>query len=261
MEHLFADTIVDDLTTVPEQFRSLYTEDPVDKKFKINPSFASVAGAIDGLNGALRNERKATSALRGQKDIGVILKETFGLATVEEVKAKLEELNLVVAEKSKVDPAKLRAEIAKTFEGKEEGHRVQMAKMQGTLDKHLIDSASATALAENKGNLKLLLPIIKQSAVVVADGDDFVVRIRDAAGDYRGNGAGGFMTVQDLVKELKASSDYGVAFQSEAPSGGGKLAGRTTQPPTQHKFTTGPGVAATPAELIANGLQARRNRR
>lgn len=265
MEYEFGkNETVDTLDTVPEQFRGIYAEDPTDKKFKINPAFKGIATAIDGLNGALRNERKSTTTLKGQKDVAAVLKETLGLETVEEVKAKLDELNSIVAEKSKVDPAKIKADIEKAFSTKEEGYKGQLAKMQSTLDRYLIDSAGTTALAEMKGNIKLLMPIIKSQAVVVADGDEYVVRIKDPAGDYRGNGAGGFMTVADLVKELKASSDYGVAFQSDAPSGGGKQTGRTQPNPQQQRQTpagSGSDGEKTPMELISAGLAARRRGR
>jgi hypothetical protein len=261
MEYEFGkNETVDTLDTVPEQFRGIYAEDPADKKFKINPVLKGIATAIDGLNGALRNERKSTTALKGQKDVAAVVKEVFGLDTVEEVKAKMEELNLQVAEKSKVDPAKIRAEIERTFNAERDTLKASNAKMQLTLDRYLIDSAGTTALAEMKGNIKLLMPIVKAQAVVVADGEDYVVRIKDPAGDYRGNGAGGFMTVADLVKELKASADYGVAFQSEAPSGGGRQSSRTQPASQQRQTATGSNTdnTKTPAEMIAAGLAARR---
>lgn len=251
---------VDSLDMVPEQFRGVYSEG-ADKKFTINPTFKGIATAIDGLNGALRNERKTTTTLKGQKDVTSVLKETFGLETVEEVKAKLDELNGIVAEKSKVDPAKIKADIEKAFATKEEGYKADKAKMQATLDKYLVNSAGLAALAGAKGNAKLLMPIIQSQAVVVPDGDEYVVRIKDPAGDYRGNGAGGFMTVEDLVKELKASSDYGVAFESDAPSGGGKPNGNQQRPNQQRQQAAKDDGDKTPAQMIAAGLAARRNGR
>lgn len=252
---------VDSLDTVPEQFRGVYSEGQ-DKKFTLNPTFKGIATAIDGLNGALRNERKSTTALKGQKDVAAVIKETFGLDTVEEVKAKIDELTGQVAEKSKVDPAKIKADIEKAFSTKEDGYKADKAKMQATLDKYLVDSAGLSALAGAKGNAKLLMPIIKSQAVVVPEGDEYVVRIKDPAGDYRGNGAGGFMTVEDLVKELKASSDYGVAFESDALSGGGKPTGQQQQQrQTQQRQAAKDDGDKTPAQMIAAGLQARRNGR
>ena len=248
---------VDTLDAVPEQFRGLYAEDQADKKFKIGQSFKSITSAIDGLNGALRNERRTTAALRGQKDVASLVKDAFGMDTIDDVKAKMDELSAQVTEKSKVDPAKIRAEIEKTFTTKEDGYKAQATKMQATLDRYLIDSAGTVALAEMKGNIRLLMPIIKSQAAVVVDGDEYVVRIKDGAGDYRGNGAGGFMSVAELVKEMRSSADYGVAFQSDAPSGGGKQSGRTQSSP-QPRTGSGTEGDRTAMEMISAGLAARR---
>lgn len=249
---------VDSLDKVPEQFRGVYVQDG--DKFKINDSLKGVTDAITGLNGALRNERKTSSTLKGQKDISAVLQETFQLGSVDEVKAKIDELTQQVAEKSKVDPAKIKADIEKAFTVKEEGYKTQLGKMQGTLEKYLIDSAATGALSAAKGNVKLLLPIIRQAVAVVPDGDDYVVRVKDPAGDYRGNGAGGFMTIEDLVKELKSSSDYGVAFESEAPSGGGnnnrqQQPSRQTRQQEQQRQTQ---EVSSPTDRIAAGLAKRR---
>jgi hypothetical protein len=250
---------VETLDVVPEQFRGLYAAGE-GGKFVLNPASAGIATAIDGLNGALRNERKSNAALRSQKDVSASLKEHLGFDTIEDAKAKLEELTAAVASKANVDPAKLKADIEKGFIAKEDGYKADKAKMQATLDKYLVESAGLSALAELKGNSKLLMPIIKAQAVVVADGDEYVVRVKDAAGDYRGNTSGGFMTVADLVKELKASADYGVAFASEAPSGGGKPSGQLTRPSreTQQRQSAAGDVPKTPNQLISDGLAARR---
>jgi len=254
-----ANSTVDSLDKVPEQFRPLYLQGQ-DGKFAINPTMKGIVEAITGLNGALKNERKSTATLKGQKDVAAVVKEVLGFDTIEDAKAKIDELTGIIAEKSKVDPAKIKADIEKTFNTERDALKGENAKMQGTLERYLIDAAATGALAEAKGNVKLLLPIIKQQAAVVKDGEEYVVRIKDAAGDYRGNGAGGFMTVADLVKELKSSSDYGVAFASDAPSGSGKPAGQQTQQQrqTSQQRQTDASGEKTPAQMIADGLAKRR---
>lgn len=251
---------VDSIDKVPEQFRGVYVEDPADKKFKINPTLKGVADAITGLNTALRAERNTTKTLKGQKDVSAALQEALQLDSVDAVKARIEELTAQVAEKSKVDPAKIKADIEKAFTTKEDGYKATISKMQGTLEKYLIDSAATSALSAVKGNVKLLLPIIRNAVAVVPDGDDYVVRVKDPAGDYRGNGAGGFMTIEDYVKELKASSDYKVAFESDAPSGGGNN-NRQQQPSrqTQQRETQRQTQeSSNPTDRIAAGLAKRR---
>lgn len=256
-----ANGTLDSLDTVPDQFKPVYSQGQ-DGKFTISQTMKGIVDAITGLNGALKNERKTTSTLKGQKDVASVIKETFGVDTIEEVKTKIDELTQQVAEKSKVDPAKIKADIEKAFGVKEEGYKTDKAKMQATLDRYLVDSAGLAALAEAKGNAKLLMPIIKSQAVVVPDGDEYVVRIKDASGDYRGNGAGGFMSVADLVKELKASADYGVAFASDAPAGGGKPTGQQRSPAQQQQRSQAAADGdKSAAQRIADGLAKRRNGR
>ena len=248
----------DTIDLVPEQFRPIYAEDPADKKFKISSTMKSIAEAITGLNGALKNERKISTALKGQKDVAAVIKETLGFDTIDEAKARLDELNGIIAEKSKVDPAKIKADIEKTFDTERQNLKGANAKMQGTLEKYLVNADATAALANAKGNVKLLLPIIQGQTVVVADGDEYVVRIKDPTGDYRGNGAGGFMTVADLVKEMKSSTDYGVAFESDAAKGGGKPLGQQRTQQTQQRTQQQDRADRTPAQMIADGLKARR---
>jgi polyhydroxyalkanoate synthesis regulator phasin len=248
---------VDKIDLVPEQFRPVYVES--DGKFTIDPRMKGVADAISGLNSALRNERKTTTTLKGQKDVSAAIKEALGLESLDEAKARMDELTQQVAEKSKVDPAKIKADIEKAFNTERETLKGENAKMKGSLERYLVDAAAATALNDNKGNAKLLLPIIKQAVAVVQDGDEFVVRVKDAAGDYRGNGQGGFMTVADYVKELKASPDYGVAFQSDAPAGGGRRpeGGQQTSRTTADRAARTGSEERTPAQKISDGLRKR----
>lgn len=256
-----ANETIDTLDNVPEQFRPVY-EPAADGKFSISATMRGIVDAITGLNGALKNERKTSAALKSQKDITSVLRAAVGVDTVEEVKTRIDELSQQVAEKSKVDPAKIKADIEKAFNSEREGLKNENAQMQSTLERYLIDSAAVTALAEAKGNVKLLLPIIKQLAAVVKDGDEYVVRVKDSAGDYRGDGKGGFMTVADLVKELKSSSDYGVAFQSDAPSGGGKPNAQSTSfgPRASSPSPTRNREERSPQQLISDGLARRRSR-
>jgi hypothetical protein len=247
---------VTDLNSVPENFRSAYEEK--DGKVTIKSDLVGLTSAITGLNGALRNERKLTAGLRSQKDISAVVREVFGVDSVEEVRAKLDGLETTVAERAKVDPAKIRAEIERTFVSEREALKADNVKMQGALERYLVDSAAATALSSAGGNTKLMMPIIKQMVGVVKDGEDWVVRVRDSAGDYRGDGMGGFMTVEALVKELKSNVDYAAAFKSEVSSGTGRAAaaGRGVgSAAAQQRVADQP---TSPVSKIAQGLRVRR---
>lgn len=253
---------VDSLDGVPEQFRSVYEEK--DGKFAIAEGHKGVVEAVSGLSKALNAERRVTGDLKKTKDVGAAISEALGglgIKTLDEAKTKITELTEQVAQNSKVDPAKIKAEIEATFVAEREGFETKITKMQGTLERYLVDSEANAQLNAAKGNAKLLLPVIKAVTKVVADGDDYVVRVLDADGQYRGDGKGGFMTVADLITELKSSADYKVAFASDAPSGGG-LKDRTQQPSRQVQRSQERGnEARTPQDLISAGLKSRRGGR
>ncbi len=252
---------VDSLDGVPEQFRAVFEEK--DGKYTVGEPYKGIADAVSGLSKALNAERKQHGDVKKLKDVGTAVKDALGdlgITTLEEAKAKFTELSATLAEKGKVDPAKIRQEIEQTFAAEKTGLVTKNEKMASTLSRYLVDSEANAQLNAAKGNAKLLLPVIKASTKVVEDGEDYVVRVLDAAGDYRGDGKGGFMTVADLVAELKNSADYKVAFASDAPLGGGEKnrqgqPSRTTQQREQQREAN---ANKSPQDLISAGLKSRR---
>lgn len=251
----------DTLAKAPEGYRGAYAKGD-DGKYRISDTHRPFVDAIVGLGGALKNERNASKTLKGQKDASAVIKEQLGFETIEEAKARLEELTTQVATASKVDPAKIKADIEKTFNAQAAEKDKQIEAMQGTLNKYMVESAAVSALAAAKGNSKLLMPIIREQVELVADGDEYVVRVKDGAGDYRGNGKGGFMSVEELVAEMRGSKDYSAAFESDA--GGGTQTNTGNRPGQQQRQqmqrqSNRDDMSAT--DRIQAGLQARRNRR
>jgi polyhydroxyalkanoate synthesis regulator phasin len=246
------------LGTAPEGYRGAYAKGD-DGKYRIADGFKPFVDAISGLGTALKNERGVTKNLRGQKDISAVLKEGLGFETVEEAKARLDELTQQVTTASKVDPAKIKADIEKTFDGERQKLQGENKAMLSTLQRYMIQSAAVSALAAAKGNEKLLLPVIRDQVELVKDGDDYVVRVKDGAGDYRGNGKGGFMTVEDLVDELRKSQDYGVAFESETRHGTQRQEQRPGPQARQGMQRQG-NEPVNANDRIARGLAARRGR-
>ena len=250
MEFNFNDNkIVDSLDKVPDQFRSVYVQSTEDNtKFVIDTKYLGVTGAIDGINKALKNERKLSNELKSKKDVSVQLKELFDLESLDEVKTKFSEMETTILEKSKVDPAKIKADIEKGYLTKEKALNDKNAAMFESLRQHMIIGEANAALNELKGSVPLLMPIIKEAATVVEDNGSYVVRVKDDSGSYRGNQSGGFMTISDYVKELKNTDAYKPAFAASSPNGTG------TKPSNQ------PGVNPTPSDtsplsLIERGLR------
>jgi hypothetical protein len=246
MEFDFAqNTTVDSLDTVPENFRGAYV-DAGDGKFKVDDRVTGLVGAITGLSGALKKERDTTKTLKGVVPAETVLTQLFGedVKDVDAAKAVIDDYVAKIATKSNVDPAKIKADIEKGFATERQGYIDKNSKMQGTLEKYLVSNEAATELAAAKGNPVLLGPHIKAVTKVVEENGEYVVRVVDAEGSYRGDGQGGFMGVKGLVAEMKASKDFAAAFESEQKGGG-------NQERKQH-IGAGPGAVNQARQAAAN---------
>ncbi len=87
----------------------------------------------------------------------------------------------------------------------------------------LIDSVAATAIADAKGLVKVLMPHVKAHSRVAkdADGKSFV-QVVDANGIERvTDGKGTKMTIPDLVSQMRQDPDFARNFEGSGSSGGG----------------------------------------
>lgn len=257
MEFTFSEKpTVDTLDDVPEAFRMVYVKGD-DGKFSINPEMAGLTSALDGLNGALKRERGVSQTLRAQKDPAAQLKE-IGFDSFEAAKARIDELQTAVAAKAQVDPAKIRAEIEHTFVERENTLNGQLKAMETTLTEHLIGNVAKSAISEHKGNALFLMPHIERAAKVVKDdaSGQYVVRVVDADGQFRGDGKGGFMGVGDLVGEMKANKSFGGAFESDQQGGTGGSGRPGTSPSrgAQQAAANREGNDRSSTDKIAGGL-------
>lgn len=217
-DFVFTDT-VDDINTVPENWRGAYAD--VNGTLTLQDAFKPFATSISGLSTALGKERKKSGELAGRPDAATLIKNIFGEDLDEEgAKTKLQSFVTQLAEKGKVDPAKLRQEIEQTFVNERNQLNDRNTKMETTLQRYLVNNDALQALGELKGNSTLLLPHIVGQAKVVLDGEDYVVRVLDADGQYRGDGQGGFMGVKALVAEMKTKPEFAAAFESDKQNGG-----------------------------------------
>ncbi len=248
---------VDSIDKVPEQFRGLYNEG--DGGYVLNDGFKGTAGAIDGLNKSLKAARRdADDAKKNRPDVSGFsaIGQLLGLegddaANAETLKAAVERV-ISESKDGKVNWDKMKKDLERGFTTQLQGKDGELQNMSKTLQKYLVTTAAVQAIAEHKGASELLLPHIQGQTKVIKEGEDYVVRVVDAAGDPRGNSSGGFMTVEDLVKEMKASTTFGRAFDSDTPSGSGMKPGATQQKPGQQKREL------SPTEKISAGLAKRR---
>lgn len=250
----------DTLAKAPEGFRAAYAKGD-DGKYRISDTHKPFVDAISGLGTALKAERNVSKDLKGKKDVAAVIKESLGFDTIEDAKAKLDELTQAVATSSKVDPAKIKADIEKVFNAQLADKDKELGTMKGTLQRYMIEAGAVSALAAAKGNAKLLMPLIREQVELVADGDEYVVRVKDGAGDYRGNGKGGFMSVDELVAEMKASKDYAGAFESDNGGGTQQQQGRKPGDRQRQQLNNQQNREnMNSSDRIAAGLAARRNR-
>lgn len=262
MEFEFAkNTEVEDVSKVPEPFRGLYVQGE-GGKYKLTETYAGVATAIDGLNKSLKAARRdADDAKKNRPDLSGFnaVGQLVGLegdeaVNPESLKVAIEKV-ITESKDGKVNWDKMKRDLETGFNSKIQAKDGELQVMSKSLQKYLVTTAAVQAIAGHKGVPDLLLPHIAAKTKVVKEGDDYVVRVVDESGDPRGNASGGFMTVEDLVKEMKASPVFGRAFESEAASGTGTRPGVGThagrqQPPT-----------LTANERIKKGLEARQRNR
>lgn len=234
---------VDDINAVPESFRGLYAKADGADGYSWHPEFAA---HMTGLTGALDKERKTGRTLNATLTAWKALGET-----PEAVTARLDELKTQLEAKGQVNLDKIKADLQAGHKAELDKRDGALSKMERSLHKYLVESAAATAIAEEKGSATLLMPVIRDRVKVVQDGDNYVVRVVDADGDAVGDGKGGFLTVSGLVKQLKADKEFGRAFEASGASGGGTPPGRKPAVPGRES------AAMTPTDRIKAGLAAR----
>lgn len=247
---------IDSIDKVPEPFRGFYTQG--DDGYVLADSFKGSALSIDGLNRSLKAARReADEAKRNRPDmsgfsaVGQLLGlEDADSRNPETLKSAIEKV-IGESKDGKVNWDKMKKDLDKGFQTQLTAKDGELQTMSKTLQKYLVTTAAVQAIAAQKGTPELLLPHISAQTKVIKEGDEYVVRVVDSAGDPRGNAAGGFMSVEDLVKELKASPTFGRAFESEAPSGNGSKPNSTPRTPAQKQGEL------TPNELLVRGLKNR----
>jgi hypothetical protein len=258
---------VADLNTVPEVYRGVYVESEGADGSKVYKVSDSVRGIVEAYSGTARALSKARTDLKAANDESAGRRVTkkavmdfakeLGVEDVSEdeplssLKGHIEELVKKVkgGKDIQINLDKIKADHDKRVAEVSAQSQEQVVKMQGALERYLVDQAATAALAEMKGSIQLLLPHVKAHTKVVQDGEEYVVRVVDAQGDFRSNGKGGFMTVKDLVAEMKTLDTFGRAFDSETAGGTG------SPPGVMHQRR--PGNEAEPkssTDKIAAGL-------
>jgi len=241
---------VESLDKVPEKFRSVYeqiAEGDDAGKYAISASAKALAEAYDGTSSALdkarADKKKASdeSASRRvtQKRVEEFIREQLGVEDIDEedpintlqdqVRNLME--NAKNGKELKINLDKMKADFQKKQDEAVSAKDQEISKLRGDLFQTKVSDVGARSISAEKGSPELLLPIVEKQCKVIEDDGKYVVRVIDEQGDFRSDGKGGWMTVSDLVKEMKSDSRYAQAFESEAPSGSGSRPGSGGLPP------------------------------
>ena len=225
---------VDTLDDVPENLRSLYSE--ADGKFRL-----AVDGLEDtaGLKSALQKEREAARTAEKQAKAWMALGKT-----PEEIAALVDAQRKAEADRALKGGEfdKVKNQIVEQSEREKTDLRNIIKSKDAAIERYLIDAQATAAISEMKGIPVLLLPHVKAAVKVVEDNGDFVTRVVDAQGNPRVNSKGEFLSIRDLVDEMRQNEVFGRAFEPTGAtgSGAGGSGGGSTKTMTESAFNALP---------------------
>lgn len=241
--------IVDNINNVPAEYRGLYVEGD-DGNFVIADSAKGLVSAYIGMNKSSTKDAKKIKDLNSENAERRVSNNAYR-TLAEEMGIDVEDDDVLNAFKAtinqlrdgakdgaqlKVDLDKVNADWKRRYDEGIAGKDQEILGKDRSISMYLIDQKATSALAENKGSVDLLMPHIQKQCQVVVDGENidgsrnYVTRVVDTEGNHRTDGKGGFMTVENLVTEMKTQDSFARAFESETPSGGGKQPGSGGNP-------------------------------
>lgn len=246
---------ITNLDGVDENLRPFYTANEAEDGFVIKPELIEVSKAWDGINkanGSIRKENK--SLLGGKVDLsGLSEYGTNPVEILESFKGRTKELSDALDKKEgHVNPEKIRIEMKKahTVELDVANKRADSYKTQ-LYDTH-VTNVAMTAINEYKGNEELLMGFVTKQVVMKDIDGKLEAHVIDSDGDRRMGGAGSYMTVAELVKNMKGEKKFASLFAAEVKPGSGPPSNRAPQ-----GGPSLPGDKMTPGDRIQKALDKR----
>ena len=209
---------VKSLDEVEEKHRDLYKQSG--EGFVLDAD-GEAADEVAGLKTALAKEKQDALELK-QKLEGLSKNE---LAELKRLKKQAEEAERAQLEKDGNWEA-VKTQMLKKHQEEMDALTSKMGGVQTQLERVLVDQAAMEAIVAQKGNPKLLLPIVKGALKLVEENGVQVVRVVNAQGQpIVANAKGDPMSIAGFVETLKAEPDYQAAFAASGQSGGGSQGG------------------------------------
>ena len=261
---------VETIEVVPEKYRGLYaeiTEGDNVGQFALTDSAKGLVTDYSGLArsaAGLRQEKKTASdesatrrhEIKGITDsltgLGVEIGDEGMIPAIEAFVASLQD-QVKGGAKHQVDLDKIKAQFAQQLVDAKADNEKSQSGMLSTLTRHMVIGDAKAAIAEAKGSIPLLLPLVTGQSVVVPndDGTDYVVRIKDPDGTFRLDAAGNPLTIKGLVGDMKTKEEFQRAFESEIKPGTGSPPGAMNRSTQQRAGAT----ELTSVEKIRAGLK------
>jgi hypothetical protein len=119
----------------------------------------------------------------------------------------------------------LKNELATANKQEKEAIQQKLTRAQAQLKKTLVTNAAVTAIQEEGGNVKLLLPHVEAS-IRMRETENvdspYLVEVINENGDPAvGDGAGNPMSIKQLIQKFKSSDDFASAFKASGTQGSG----------------------------------------
>jgi len=214
-------TVVENLETVPEALRGYYREDNGRHILNASPvgSFeladtAALKKALNAERTAKENLAKSAKAYEKYKDVD--------LDAAIEAQQKLAEFDAGNIDMEAEVQRKLKAQADQLITQHEEvtaGLNSKNEKLMGKLRTLLIDNQAITAITEAKGNVKNLLPHVRDRVRVVETEDDYEIQVLTETGEPAVDGEAKPITIDALIKGFV--KEFSFAFKGAESSGGG----------------------------------------
>ncbi len=243
------------LDDVDENLRPFYTANEAEDGFVIKPDLVEVSKAWDGINNANVAIRKENKGLSGKK-IDLSGLSDYGATPAEILEAftgqKKELSDALDKKEGHVNPEKIRVEMKKahTVDLDVANKRADSYKTQ--LYDTLVTNVAMAAINEHKGNAKLLIGFVTNQVKMKDIDGKLEPHVIDEDGDRKMGGAGSYMTVAELVKNMKGDKTFAALFDSEVNTGSGPPSNRTPQGGPAPK-----GDKMTAGDRIQRGLDKR----
>jgi hypothetical protein len=187
---------------IPAALVDMYVEQE-DGSFKLDADIEDVTG----LKSALKKERDLVKDLRKKIKVDITPEELDDLREKAEAVNDSEEVKKLIKANKKM-------------EGELANAQTRITKLTTKLGDVMLKSDAKTAIGDAEGEEEVLLPHVLGRAALTEEDDDFIIAVKDAAGEPLMK-AGKPGTLADVVAELKAKPQFAGAFKGTGASGSG----------------------------------------